>query len=142
METDPGSRKASKLEIAFAIAIVAGILFMIIPSIINLFNKSKQDTALSNLGTLRSALSAYYTDNQMYPIDDLTSLISSGKYLASVPLAISHTSHTPNRVIKTEVSPSDFGGWSYNNDPKDSAYGSIHIGCTHTDAKGVIWSTY
>jgi type II secretory pathway pseudopilin PulG len=142
MDLESGARKSSKLELAFAIVIVSGFLLMIIPSIINLFNKSKQDAVITNLGVLRSALSTYYTDNQQYPLDDLSSLITSGKYLAVLPIAISDASHVPNRKIKAETSPSDFGGWSYNNDPTDPAFGNIHIACTHPDAKGVVWSTY
>ena len=34
------------------------------------------------------------------------------------------------------------GGWAYNNAVGDSNMGNILIGCTHTDTKGTIWSTY
>jgi type II secretory pathway pseudopilin PulG len=142
METEPGPKKTAKLELAFVIAIVAILAVLFIPSIINLFAKSKEDTDMYNLGVLRTSLAAYYTDNQQYPADNLKSLIAAGKYLVSIPLAIGNSTHTPSKKVTVEPSPSDAGGWSYNNDPTNPAFGSLHIACTHLDSKGVSWSTY
>ena len=142
MERDPRVRKSSKLELAVVIMVVSLLLVLFIPSIINLFSKSNEDTTIANLGSLRSALAAYYTDNQKYPTDDLTSLISSGKYLSSIPVVIFNAVHASNYEVLVETSPSDSGKWSYNNDVESPSWGSIHVGCTHKNYKGVIWSTY
>jgi type II secretory pathway pseudopilin PulG len=142
METDPGIRKSSRLELAVVIMVVSVLLVLFIPSIINLFSKSNEDTAISNLGSLRSALSAYYTDNQGYPTDDLTSLLNNSRYISTIPLIMTNQIHAPNYSVIVETAPTDTGKWSYNNDPNSASWGSIHIGCTHTNYKGVIWSTY
>lgn len=97
-----------------------------------------------NLGAIRSALSIYYGDMEgVYPAD-LRSLTVDGKYLSSIPevaarprhAATSEIEHYPARV------PGDTGKWGYANDPAHEDFGKLWVDCTHTDTKGLLWTSY
>ena len=66
-------------------AIVVVLTSIAIPRFSDLLVKAEESATKGHLGTLRSALSIYYSDNQgTYP-SDINALVS--KYLSSIPNA-------------------------------------------------------
>lgn len=96
----------------------------------------------SGLGAIRSALSIYYGDMEgQYP-QDLASLTIGGKYLAAIPKVGPADLHPVSSDARYGITPTDEGGWLYNNDPASVNAGNVMINCTHTDAKGSVWTGY
>ena len=92
---------------------------------------------------VRSALSIYYGDTEGNYPTSLEVLTVNGKYLKEIPKTrdIEHVSS--NEVTYTSNStPTDSGGWLYNNNPTDPNHGVLWINCTHTNSSGSAWTTY
>ena len=142
METDPERKKLSNVEFAIFIALITILLVLFIRPTIQMFTKSRETAILANLGEMRSAISVYYSENQQYPLDDLSVLTTHNKYLSATPHIKSDPSHPASTRVLTETLVTDSGNWSYDNNPQSPTWGTLRIGCTHTDSKGVIWSTY
>lgn len=103
-----------------------------------------------HLGQIRSALSIYYGDmNGQYP-SDLRALTVGGKYLPTIPYAwgggetqyVEGHARTDEAINYSATKSHDTGRWAYDNIPKDGNFGHVWIDCTHTDAKGSVWSSY
>ena len=92
---------------------------------------------------MRSALSIYSSDNEgAFPLDDLTSITNSSRYLLAVPLAVTQPDHQDSMLVTGEATVTDTGGWSYNNSNASLQWGALHVGCLHQDSRGETWSTY
>lgn len=98
---------------------------------------SNEKATISNLGSIRSALSIYKLDMEgRYPLE-LTALIP--KYINKLPKTKAITSegsrivHVPsNKVASSKrLEPNDLGGWGYVSDPASPEFGSVFINCTH-----------
>lgn len=96
----------------------------------------------SGLGTIRSALSIYYGDMEGHYPQDLAALTIGGKYLNDLPKVGPLNIHPPSSSVRTGLTPTDEGGWLYNNLPANANVGNVMINCTHTDAKGSTWTAY
>jgi general secretion pathway protein G len=126
-----------------AVAILGILIAIAVPKFSNLIKKSHESTSRGNLAMLRSSLAVYYGENTgIYPVDDLTSLVASGKYMAAFPILTTLNLHNDSAQVVDEIAPSDSGNWSYNNVNGDLNWGAVHVGCTHTDTDGTIWSSY
>ena len=69
----------------------------------------------------------------------------SSKYIVTLPAAKSPNYHPDSSAIflgSTAGGWQDVGGWIYDSVPSDSNYGSIYVACTHTDTKGMFWTSY
>lgn len=100
------------------------------------------DEPKRSLGSIRSALSIYYGDMEgQYP-QDLAMLTIGGKYLSAIPKVGPGTMHPASSLIRNGATPTDEGGWLYNNLPSSANAGNVMINCTHTDSKGSAWTTY
>lgn len=104
--------------------------------------KDTQESTLSGLGMLRSAVAIYYSDAEGVFPQNLDVLVQDKRYLVNIP-ATALPEHKPsNKVtVKNGVSKagkiSDKGGWLY--DPEN---GRVIVDCTHLDPKGSVWSTW
>src|SRR6185312_10263035 len=85
------------IELMIVVAIIGILAAIAIPQFASLVGKSQEGATKGNLGTIRSALSIYYGDTEgFYPVDNLSSLTVSTKYLQAVPNA--NIPHTPNNI--------------------------------------------
>lgn len=131
------------IELMIVVAIMAVLLAIGVPKWAGMTIKAKEGAAHGAQGTLRSALSIYYGDNEKeYPIDNLACLTLNARYIPAIPPANFPPAHEASTVVRTETSVTDAGGWSYNNDPDSHQWGNLLAGCTHTDTRGSVWSTY
>jgi prepilin-type N-terminal cleavage/methylation domain-containing protein len=134
------------IELMIVVAIIGILAAISIPKFAELIRKSGEGASKGNLGAIRSALSIYYGEMEgAYP-DTLSGLTIAGKYLASVPAARTPSYH-PDSNGETDgalavIGAADAGGWGYDNVIGDANFGNMLIACTHTDAKGSVWSSY
>lgn len=122
----------------------------------DLQNYGKEGATKGGLGTLRSALSIYYGDQEgLYPVS-LEALIP--KHLEAMPKAEvpEHKETDVWTAYGAEVcgpkseygraldasTLKDTGGWGYVADPKADCRGQVFVDCTHTDTKGSSWTGY
>ena len=104
--------------------------------------KSIEAATKGNLGSIRSALSIYYSDNaETYPADNLDSLQAGTRYLPLIP-AMQTILHPKNPTVTIETVPGDGSGWSYNNDDSTRNWGAVAVRCTHSDLKGDVWTSF
>jgi prepilin-type N-terminal cleavage/methylation domain-containing protein len=142
------------IELMIVVAIIGILAAIAIPQFANLVAKSQEGATKGNLGTVRSALSIYYGDTEgFYPTDgqSFTSLTTGGKYLQQVPNV--NTPKTTNNLghgsqnSVTNATGSDTGAWYYNNvgtgfTTPSNTWGSVAVACSHSDTKGIMWSSY
>lgn len=107
--------------------------------------KSRDGATHGNLGAIRSAISIYYSNVlNLYPAD-VAMLTVNAAYIKAIPQTQMKEYHGASSAIKYVSGANnidDGAGWAYNNDPTQTTYGKVWINCTHTDAKGSIWSAY
>ena len=134
------------IELMIVVAIIGILAAIAIPKFAELIRKSAEGASKGNLGALRSALSIYYGDMEgQYPTA-ISGLTIAGKYIAAIPRAKTPNYHSDT---STEVDGSvavddavNTGQWAYDNIVGDTNMGNVLVGCTHTDTKGTIWTTY
>ncbi len=105
-------------------------------------NAGNGESPKNSLGAIRSALSIYYGDMEgQYP-QDLAALTIGGKYLNAIPKVGPLNIHPQSSGVRTGLTPTDEGGWLYNNLAANANVGNVMINCTHTDTKGSTWIAY
>ncbi|OGR87801.1 MAG: hypothetical protein A3J74_02015 [Elusimicrobia bacterium RIFCSPHIGHO2_02_FULL_57_9] len=130
------------IELMIVVAIIGILAAIAIPKFSNLIRKSQEGAGKGNLGSIRSALSIYYGDMEgIYP-SLLESLTLNGKYLSALPAAKTPPYHADSATVRTETTPTDGVGWSYNATTGNANEGTVLVGCTHTDTKSSQWTTY
>lgn len=138
------------IELMIVVAIIGILAAIAIPKFSQLITKSNEANTKGNLGAIRSALSIYYGDLEgWYPSDStLLSLTSNAKYMSNIPVAKLPTAsgqnvgHTDSAVITPEATPTDKGGWSYDNTVGDTNWGRLLAACSHSDSRGNLWTSY
>jgi len=131
------------MELMIVVAIIGILAAIGIANYGNAIRKSGEALTKGNLGGIRSALSIYYSDNDgMYPYDNLSSLSNNARYLLTIPITRLQPYHADMSLVTIETTPSETGGWSYDNDDSDLTWGAIHVGCLHQDLMGRTWTTY
>lgn len=139
-----------------AVVTILGILVVIaIPKFVDSLRESKEASTKGGLGSIRSAIEIYYTDMEgEYPSDNLSSLTIDAKYLSAIPPAKVADYHATTTVVEdngfwASTGPGDFGRWNYWNETIPGVgplagrnQGDLWVGCTHTDTKSTLWSTY
>ncbi|MBI4668241.1 MAG: hypothetical protein HY747_03495 [Elusimicrobia bacterium] len=113
----------------------------------SLIRKANEGATRGNLSSIGSALSAYYDDTQGEYPKDLEALTAGGKYLKTIPPAMTPPYHpnssevlylTGEQYAREELD--DSGGWGYVVSGPSS--GTVFVNCTHTDTKDRVWSSY
>jgi len=131
------------VELMIVVAIIGILVSIGLPEYQKIVVKSQEGATKGNLAALRSALSIYFGDNfNVYPLDDLSSLVSGTKYLPGFPMAKIPPFHPDAAAGIAENPPTDSGLWSYDNDAADTNWGRVVVGCFHQDTRHVVWSTY
>jgi type II secretory pathway pseudopilin PulG len=136
------------------VAIIGILAAIALPKFADLVRKSKEAAARGSLGSVRSAISIYYADTEgVFPGDDLASLTTGSKYLRVIPECFVPPGHTSAPGVQNNddlgmagLLMMDNGQWKYWNWAGGSmggerVQGDFWIGCSHLDAKGVVWST-
>ena len=137
-----GASGFTLIELMIVVAIIGILAAIAIPKFAELIRKSSEGASKGNLGAIRSALSIYYGDMEgQYPVD-MAALTVNGKYLSTLPMAKAPNYHADSAGVTAATSATDVGGWGYNNVTTNPNFGTVWVGCTHTDTKGSVWSTY
>ena len=141
------------IELMIVVAIIGILAAIAIPKFADLLRKAQEGATKGKLGSIRSALSIYYADNEGYfPIDAKTNpstvledtLIP--KYIDVLPESQAPPYHASSNLVRTHGTPynhtHDDGYWGYGSLAADSDFGALWVMCSHTDSKGAQWSTY
>lgn len=135
------------IELMIVVAIIGILAAIAIPKFADLIIKSKESSAKGSLGSVRGAVTIYYSDFEgTWPnagaagsLDDL--LMLSGKYLDKIPM-LSIPKHTTGAgnighgpVNGVVAATGDTGDWCYYR-----ATGGVSISCSHVDTKGSLWN--
>ena len=133
----------SSVEILVLTVIFAVLLVFTVPKFKTLVYKAKEGTTKHQLIRVRSAIAAYYGENQgMYPTDNLQSLVP--QFIEKIPVA-----QVPGLPPTAHVSTGNFeqaftktGGWAYVNDPSDPRFGDFFVNSEKEDSYGKAWYTH
>ncbi len=159
----PGDKMNSRqgftlIELMLVVAIIGLLAAIALPKFANLIIRSKEASTKGRMGSVRSAVSIYYSDNEgIFPFS-LTDALKAGlvpKYLDAIPALQFPTvpSHGPGNVSSYStiggIPASDcpfipgLGGFWVYDIQSDTAnnWGILAFTCTHPDSTGRIWST-
>ena len=141
------------IELMIVVAIIGILAAIAIPKFADLVTRSKESSVKGSLGSVRSAVSIYYSDNEgVFPIDLNAGLVTNSKYLAALPAltipsvtAQSNPGHGPLAVVTagdgTAIGDITGGNlWYYVN--SGTNLGNVVISCSHKDTKGNLWTSY
>jgi general secretion pathway protein G len=144
------------IELMMVVSIIAILASIAMPKFADMLIKAQEGSLKGNIGSMRSALSIYYSDNQgLYPncTAGYPSAVFAGTlapaYIPAIP-AVNNTLHVPTNNVFCDSdanilggAPHDSDGWYYDgtNSP-DQLNGSIWVACNHTDTVGTTWTSY
>ncbi len=131
------------VEIIVIVAVLMFLFVFTVPKFMTLVHKAQEGSTKHQLMRVRSAIAAYYGENQgVYPMDDLSSLVP--QYLEKIPEA-----RVPGMAPSANISTGNFetaftktGGWVYVNDPADPRYGDFFVNSDKEDSYGKAWYTH
>ncbi len=134
------------IELMIVVAIIGILAAIAIPKFADLITKSKESSAKGSLGSVRSAVSIYYSDTEgIMPANLATGLTTANKYLDTVPnvttpvvAATGNPGHPNSNAVLQAAANTDAAGWYYNS----GGVGIVMINCTHRDTRGSTWTTW
>lgn len=134
------------VELMIVVAIVAILAAIALPQMGSAIRKSQEGCTKGNLGTLRSAISIYYGDNESTQLLDLNALWLGQKYIAGIPQAYYPTHHDPNTKVGAGnttaflLSTEEGAAWWLFTDAGNE--NKVVPNCYHSDMKGKPWTSY
>jgi prepilin-type N-terminal cleavage/methylation domain-containing protein len=152
------------IELMVVVAVIGILAAIAIPMYANNIAKSQEGTTKGNLGTLRSALSIYYSDNSgEYPspsggLSSISALAMGGRYMQIIPQAVlpvtaNSAGHAASNIandydgsggldipIAASEGAGSGGGWAYDSNPLSDTFGTLAVNCMHEDLRGIIWT--
>ena len=145
-----GEKGFTLIELMIVVAIIGILAAVAMPKFADLVRKSKEGATKGNLGTLRSALSIYYADNEgMWPTT-MTQMVAiqiagantGAKYLDKIPVAKLGCygiadSNSEAAGTAAQAPQGTEGGWIYSN-----ATGGCWINSDETDTKGSRYTSW
>jgi general secretion pathway protein G len=141
------------IELMIVVAIVGLLSTIAVPKFADMSRKAREAATKGRLGSLRSAISIYYSDNDgHYPDQADVGLTNSKKYLAEIPFADVPPYHNANGIenwmgyVSHDPGPGNPNGWAYlapgsGSNGNDFIDGGIYVYCIHADSKGNVWSS-
>lgn len=135
------------IELMLVVAIIALLAAIAIPKFANLVLRAKEASNKGKLGTLRSAVSIYYSDNEgTYPATPPgvgLSLTPGGKYLDEIPIiSIPTAGHAAVHAFGSNPTHATFANDSFYGWGFYPPSGLVVVNCTHTDSNGTTWSLW
>jgi prepilin-type N-terminal cleavage/methylation domain-containing protein len=139
------------IELMIVVAIIGILAVIAIPKFSDLINKSRESTVKGSLGSIRSALSIYYSNTDgVFPVN-FDSLVASHS-LNEVPAAMipvvlgqGNPGHAINKGVELYASRSLISTvnegsnvWAYVNTGTEA--GTVSVNCSHADTRGSVWS--
>lgn len=131
------------LEVIVTVVVFALLVGFTVPKFVSLVHKAREGSTKHQLVRLRSAIAAYYGENQgVYPTDDLSSLVP--KYIEAIPQANMPGFEPSNKVSSGsyEAAFTKTGGWAYVSDPADPRFGDVFVNTDKEDSYGKAWHTH
>ncbi|MFH1259400.1 MAG: type II secretion system protein [Elusimicrobiota bacterium] len=136
------------IELMIVVAIIGILAAIAIPKFADLIRKSKEGATKGNLGSLRSAVTVYYAENEFYlPATSNATFVGNlcKKYLEAVPtakLGQAQGVHTDSNNVTVRATfatvVTETGGWNYTTEDN-----SVVVDCAaHTDTKNTYISTW
>lgn len=137
------------IELMIVVAIIGILAAVALPKFGELILRAKETEAKSLLGTIRSAINIYYSDQTFFPADLSIGLQGGEKYLGSFgaldipPIAAQgNPGHKDGTGFKNVHPPDDdFNGGAFAYDNSENS-GLVFVNCTHGDSKGRSWTSY
>ena len=131
------------LEILITVVLFTVLLGFTVPKFISLVHKAQEGSTKHELVRLRTAIAAYYGENQgVYPTDDLGSLVP--RYIEAIA-QVNVPGLEPSKHVSAGTYESAFtktGGWAYVNDPSDPRFGDVFVNTDKEDSYGKAWNTH
>ena len=131
------------LEILITVVLFTVLLGFTVPKFISLVHKAQEGSTKHELVRLRTAIAAYYGENQgVYPTDDLGSLVP--RYIEAIA-QVNVPGLEPSNHVSAGTYESAFtktGGWAYVNDPSDPRFGDVFVNTDKEDSYGKSWNTH
>lgn len=141
------------IELMLVVAIISLLAAIAIPKFANMIIKAKEAAVLGKLASVRSAALIYYADNpeivnvfSMYVTACHTFDYLVPKYIEKIP-PLKHptvSEHIEGNGVSTGLIDNYWTdmGWVYAWDPlPPRPLHRIFINCTHTNSRGITWST-
>lgn len=129
------------IELMIVVAIIGVLAAIALPKFADLVVKSKESAVKGSLGSVRSAVTIYYSDTEgVFPATGslATALTAGSKYLKELPfIQIPRPANHAN-VNSVASALTDAGDWVY----PDQTEGHVAVNCTHTDLRSSVWSAW
>lgn len=120
------------------VAIIALLAAISLPKFANITLKAREAAVKGKLSAFRGAIKIYYSDTEgMFPQAE-DALVP--RYIEEIPSISlpSPINHPPtNEVTNTLDDWATNRAWYYN-----GLTGDVHVNCTHTDTKNIVWSDF
>lgn len=129
------------IELMIVVAIIGVLAAIALPKFADLVTKSKESAVKGSLGSIRSAVTIYYSDTEgIFPATgSLAAALTTGsKYLKELPFIQipKPGDHTNANTVVSALT--DAGDWFYPNQEE----GHVAVNCTHVDHKSSVWSAW
>jgi prepilin-type N-terminal cleavage/methylation domain-containing protein len=132
------------IELMIVVAIIGILAAIAIPKFADLITKSRESSVKGSLGSVRGALTIYYSDLEGTWPNTLAVMTGNGRYLDKVPSATIPAAgnpvspgHVRNDTHIAAVNDANDASWVYVN-----TSGLLNVNCTHKDTKGSTWSVW
>ncbi len=137
------------IELMIVVAIIGILAAIAIPRFAQMLEKSREGATKGNLGSLKSAASIYYGDQQgIWPttlqsfstyafsryLDNISPVKVTGAFVAG---AVSPAGALVSMTTMSSVPTKSDTGWLY-----DSNFGSVYVNSTVQDSKSIPYSFY
>lgn len=137
------------IELMIVVAIIGILAAIAIPRFAQMLEKSREGATKGNLGSLKSAASIYYGDQQgIWPttlqsfstyafsryLDNISPVKVTGAFVAG---AVSPAGALVSMTTMSSVPTGSSTGWLY-----DSNFGSVYVNSTVQDSKSIPYSFY
>ena len=137
------------IELMIVVAIIGILAAIAIPRFAQMLEKSREGSTKGNLGSLKSAASIYYGDQQgIWPttlqsfsvyafsryLDNISPVKVTGAFVAN---ASSPAGSLVTMTIMSSTPNGSATGWMY-----DSNFGSVYVNSTVKDSKSIPYSFY
>ncbi|HVZ79329.1 MAG TPA: prepilin-type N-terminal cleavage/methylation domain-containing protein [bacterium] len=137
------------IELMIVVAIIGILAAIAIPRFAQMLEKSREGSTKGNLGSLKSAASIYYGDQQgIWPttlnsfstyafsryLDNISPVKVTGAFVAN---AVNPSGAGVAMTAQSKVPTGSSTGWMY-----DSGLGNVYVNSTVKDSKGIPYSFY